>query len=192
MEIIKSILILEKIPERHMPLIGREEYLATTALNNGAARFSAQVAENILGDRDTARSLAQRLHHNSEVYYSEKLGYRRPASAYFTLVDNTLIIEWGEIDLKGNGKLHNYLNRNIDFVKRVKQGGVVRSGHIGWINVANLGVEARVALIDSLASTDMFKENLKDRPEYPIITTLQSNSIVPITTDGYPIVLSTS
>lgn len=173
-----------QITNEYLPLIGREEYSLNTKVSLRTCRFSRESGIKITPNKHVRSALAFRFHYNSENASNEKFGNNRPASAYFTLLDGKLIIEWGEIDPEGNGKLHNYLNRNIDFIKRVKQGGLVRSGHIGWITTSDFSSKTRIALIDSIDSTANLTES---SPEYPIITTLLSNNIVPVTTDGYPI-----
>ena len=157
------------------PLIGKEEYKIISnfsfVINNSLLEFRR------LFDEKTARSIAFQLHNNSTGSYASK----RPASAYFTELDDKLIIEWGEIDAQGDAKLHHYLNRSVDYVQRVREGGVVRSGHIGHINFPGAG-KLRVALLDSLWSENPISPL---NPEYNMVTTLLHNGILPITSDGY-------
>ena len=167
-----------KAPNVHeaKPLIGKEEYEITP---NATPEISSRLNKSRkLFDRDTARTIAFQLHNNSV----DRYGSKRPASAYFTRLDNKLIIEWGEIDAQGDAKLHEYLNRSVDYVQRVRKGGIVRSGHIGYVNLPKAG-RLRVALLDSLWSQNPISPQ---NPEYNIVTTLLHNGIFPITSDGYP------
>jgi len=157
-------------------LIGKEEY---EIIPNATPKTSSRLLKvREFFDTDTERSIAFQLHNNSTGRY----GSRRPASAYFTRLDNKLIIEWGEIDAQGDAKLHQYLNRSVDYVQRVREGGVVRSGHIGYINLPKVG-RLRVALLDSLWSG---KPVSPQNPEHNMVITLLHNGIIPITSDGYP------
>ncbi len=158
------------------PLIGKEEY---EIIPNATPEISRRLFEfKNLFDRDIARAIAFKLRNNNTDRYDVK----RPASAYFTRLDNKLIIEWGEIDAQGDAKLHQYLNRSVDYVQRVKKGGIVRSGHIGYINLPKAG-RLRVALLDSLWSENPISPQ---NPEHNMVTTLLHNGILPITSDGYP------
>lgn len=164
------------------PLIGKEEY---EIIPNATPEISSRLFElKKLFGKETARAVAFQLHNNN----ADRYGMKRPASAYFTELDKKLIIEWGEIDAQGDGKLHTFLNRSVDYTKRVKTGGTVRSGHIGYINLPKAGT-LRIALLDSLWSE---KTISPVNPEHNIVTTLSHNGILPLTSDGYPAQISNS
>lgn len=131
-----------------------------------------------------AERLSSRMHNNSSVSGSNLFGQERPVSAYFTVIDGKLIIEWGEIDPYGQAKLHDYLNRSVGYAERIRRGGIVRSGHIANITLPGLNAKIGVALLDSLSSGNLIGEN---SPEYTIAATLLKNQILPITSEGYPV-----
>lgn len=170
-------------PVENEPLIGREEYSLTFDLNPEAHDLLERHTSHIITDR-VAQNLGSKMHNNSREIDPKGLGRKRPASSYFTSLDGQLIIEWGEIDPKGEAKLHHYLNRSIDYIDRVKKGGIVRSGHTGLVKFSNQPDFQRVALLDSLIHSTTLTPSA---PEFPIIVTLANNGILPITSDGYPV-----
>lgn len=164
------------------PLIGKEEY---KIVSRTTSEIDGRLLElKKLFDRETARTTAFKLHNNNV----DRDGNKRPASAYFTILGNRLIIEWGEIDAQGDAKLHQYLSRSVDYAQRVKKGGIVRSGHIGHVNLPKAG-RIRIALLDSLWSQNPISPQ---DAEHNIVTTLLHNGILPITSDGYPISIPTT
>lgn len=162
------------------PLIGREDYVINDRYGAKARKFHIMSAKR-LGDKTITDRLASRFHNNSSMIGPQFLGDARPASAYFTALDDNVIVEWGEIDPTGDAKLHTYLNRNIDFNKRRKEGGTIRSGHIGIVTFPGSEDSVRVALLDSIHPT---QEITPDSAEYPIVVTLLNNKIYPVSAEG--------
>ncbi|MCL5438791.1 MAG: hypothetical protein M1268_02275 [Patescibacteria group bacterium] len=173
-------------PERRV-LIGRDDYAVVPVLSDQANAFLLESQERIALVKKHARALEFKFNNNSAEDLHNQFRGGRPKSAYFTLLDGRLIVEWGEISADGNAKLHDYLNRNLDYNRRVKSGGVLRSGHIGAIHFRKCPAEIRLALIDSLWSGQQIVES---SPEYKITTTLLHNGILPITTDAIPAIPS--
>ena len=169
------------------PLIGREEYGIRNDVSVGI-RLQARHRALGLYRTEHTKALSFRLHHNSQFASPHLFGDQRPASAYFTILDDTMIIEWGEIDTNGSAKLHDYLNRAVDYKQRVAKGGTVRSGHIAQITSPTTGEKIRVALIDSLRETVI----TPDQPEYQMVTTMMHTGIVPLTADGRPVFAETT
>ncbi|HEX6977401.1 MAG TPA: hypothetical protein VF185_03530 [Patescibacteria group bacterium] len=165
------------------PLIGREVYVSSSTIGPGEMRLLRR-AYNWIGDSETARALEFRLHNNSCVASKDVFGEDRPASAYFTLLkDGTFVIEWGKINPNGEAKLHDFLNREVDYINRQKDGGVVRSGHLAYITVPG-GYKVRVALLDCLLSE---KEVDYPSSNYTIVSTLLKQGIVPLASNGRPV-----
>lgn len=165
------------------PLIGREDYKVNDRYGAKAKRFHRMSAMRF-GDETVTSRLASRLHNNSSMIGPQFFGDARPASAYFTALDGDVIVEWGEIDPTGNAKLHTYLNRNIDFATRRKEGGTIRSGHIGIVTFPGTEDTVRVALLDSIHPKH---EITPESPEYPIVLTLLNNKIYPVSAEGSPV-----
>lgn len=166
------------------PLIVRDEY--------DIAEASPEMNKVLNGmkkiiDKETAQAIAFKLRNNSAIASEDRLGNIRPVSAYYTILGQKLIIERGGIDPQGNAKLHDHLHRSVDYMDRVKKGGMIRSGHIGRINLPGIEKEIIVALFDSLDSA--FPVNPQN-PEYSMTTTLFRNGFLPVTSDGYPVEIS--
>ena len=119
---------------------------------------------------------------NNSTTSNPTLRHDRPVSTYFTLDKKTgiIIIEWGSIDSSTKiAKLHDYLNRNIDYQTRVKEGMRLSSGHLALLQ----DYEGSVALIDELFGNP-------DRAEKGsgigiLINTLYANKIYPVTPEGF-------
>lgn len=94
----------------------------------------------------------------------------------------TLIIEWGTIDLKTKeAKLHNYLYQVIDYPDRVKQGMQLSSGHL-----ARTESGIWLALLDKVSHEPNYRlPILKEGPVGQMINTLWAHGFVPLTTEGY-------
>jgi len=168
----------------YKPLVGREEYDISkhpTIEANILARLFAGRMNDYL-----SASLSARLRTNSAVSGRGMFGADRPRSAYFTELDGKLIVEWGEIDPNGEGKLHDYLNREVDYNDRVKNGGTVRSGHLGFIRIPHSHTRARVGLIDSLSKEDVVTSKSS---EFRIVVSMMNNGIIPVTSDGHPVIV---
>ena len=164
------------------PMIGRDIYPLVKEIAPAARQWLEGLSA--AWNTDMAAKLSFRFHHNSEIAYASVFGNDRPASAYFTLYQNTFMIEWGKIDPKGNGKLHDFLNKELGIFNRRGFGAVVRSGHVGNISLGKDSV--RIGLVDSLVS-DCPKA--KDTPEYAMIASMLTQKILPVTSDGFPAVL---
>lgn len=167
------------------PLIGRKEYAVVEGVSSPTLSHYSQLGKSVLPH---SSGIEFKMHNNSNNSASyRELGKRRPASAYFTLLNGILIIEWGEIDPKGTAKLHDYLNREIDYLERVQNGGTVRSGHIGYFTIPEIETELRFALFDSLTGVVKLEDN---RPENKMVSTLLNNGFMPVTSDGLPLALT--
>ena len=109
--------------EHQNQLIGTETYLATEKSIGIKAKILLRCGRELVSDKRTADSLENRMHNNSQVSGSHLFGNERPASAYFTLTkENLLIIEWGKINPNGEAKLHDFLNDHVDYQKRIQEG----------------------------------------------------------------------
>lgn len=174
-----------EVPGR--PLIGREVCVVPQRLTAHQLAHFDRFATRIDGHR--ARAIDSKMCTNSTVSWVDLLGDGRPASAYFTLLRGRLIIEWGEIGIDGSSKLHDYINRTIDYERRiVEYGAVVRSGHIATLNLG--GETVRVALVDSIDGYNGPATVTPDRPEYLILKGLISRGVLPVGGGGWPVVLS--
>ncbi len=173
------------------PLVGREKYPITRRMGVKAHLLERKAIASITPQ--VAIAIEQKLHNNSSIAWRSLIGDGRPKSAYFTLLDGQLIIEWGEIDVNnGQAKLHNYLNRTIDFITRRENGGVIRSGHIADIQIPDFqyptpNTTQRVGLIDSINKERIITPNIA---EYHIVTTLWQQGIIPVSSNGYPAIIS--
>jgi hypothetical protein len=109
---------------------------------------------------------------------------KRPRSAYFSVNPNAdhskkeLIIETGNIDTAGVAKLHDYLNRNINYMERINSGYHLASGHLAESNYGKL------ALIDQISGGVAGSE-----PQAILVASLIGNKILPIGGDGVPILV---
>lgn len=115
---------------------------------------------------------------------SPLVGHTRSVSAYFTYDPNAeeVIIEWGIIDPQnGIAKLHDYLDRAINYSDRVRQGMKLSSGHIARIIGAKQ--ETYFALIDNLPECDA-RISSRD-PMGKLINTLHLSGFIPITPYGH-------
>lgn len=169
--------------ERENPLIGRAEY---TVVNNIGVKAKCMhtAVKNLISDRKKAYALEFKMHQNTASSGSEWFGNDRPSSAFFSIQNDKVIVEWGKVNLKNEAKLHDFLRENIDYKAREDGGGIVRSGHICEIWNQDRGLITRVALFDCFSSDQIITEQ---RPEYPMVMTLLANGIVPITSDAYPV-----
>lgn len=112
-------------------LIGRV-ILEPQKVSVGKTPQAQAIEARLTGDAYFQRSIANKLNNNSSSLKSETAGVERGVSAYYTWnpEDRTVIVEWGEIGPTSEAKLHDYLNRMIDYHDRHKKGMVVRSGHM--------------------------------------------------------------
>lgn len=171
------------VQETTTPLIGREIYPVVDEIGP-KQRMLLRRAYGWITNKETAGALESRMHNNSSAIAKDVFGDGRPASAYFTLLpDGTLVVEWGKINPNGEAKLHDFLNREIDFIDRRKNGAVIKSGHLATITVSG-NRQVRVALLDYLFSRESID---RESPEYKIIATLLNYGIIPVTSDGYPV-----
>lgn len=172
------------IPENIPPLVGRRELSVVKAINDTNHRFLEMLNNAI--SQSLAESISFKMHNNS----AYGLGSERPVSAYFTLIPKKwpnkerLLIEWGQICPDGNAKLHNYLNGHINHQQRIKDGAIIRSGHIGPLYIPTIKQAFEFALLDALAKDLMVKRN---SPNFKIIASLLSKRIAVVTSDGYPV-----
>ena len=107
------------------------------------------------------------------------IAHKRAVSAYFTYNpnDETVIIEWGTINPNSEeAKLHNYLNRIINYRKRVDNGMKLSSGHLAKMQ------DIYVALFDNITQGVYIKNG---SPMGKTINTLYHYGIIPLTTEGY-------
>jgi len=107
------------------------------------------------------------------------IAHERALSAYFTYnpYDETVIVEWGTIDPNSEeAKLHNYLNRMINYRERVNNGMKLSSGHLARLQ------DVHVALFDNITQETEIK---KDSPMGKIINTLYHHNIIPLTAEGF-------
>lgn len=109
----------------------------------------------------------------------------RPLSSYFSLnpfsEDDSakqLIIEMGMIDKGGSAKLHDYLNKSLDYFSRIKSGYHLVSGHYAKTNYG------AVALIDQLSDGI-----INNKHQAILVATLYANKILPVGGDGQPVFL---
>ena len=168
---------------------------AVWEVNPVAFRLSGQGLTTIeLGshiDSKVAAGLAHRFHNNSYESYKRYFGNERPASAYFFLIGGRVHILWGTVGVNGEAKLHDYLREDPRYQEmKNNPKAIVRSGHIGYIKVPGTNTSARVALMDKVE-----KKDLPLRPDCPEFFIAQSlleattGTILPVTTDGYPMKL---
>lgn len=135
----------------------------------------------ILSKNDSARKAVAAQMHNNSPSQAGIVAVDRGVSAYYSWDKESgqLIVEWGEIDAKGEAKLHQFLNQSINFSDRVKDGLTVRSGHMA---VANHN--RTICLIDSLTNDTVVDPT---RPEFDIVDILTSHRAIVIGSDGWPI-----
>ena len=110
------------------------------------------------------------------------LRHDRPVSAYFTLdkITGMIIIEWGSIDDNTSiAKLHDHLNRHINYQARVREGMRLSSGHLASLQEH----EGSIALIDELYNSP--RQIVKGSEEGILINTLYANRIYPVTPEGF-------
>lgn len=135
-----------------------------------------------------ARQVEGKFHWNSALSGAETIGNHRPSSAFYSVSPerDKVIVEWAVPDKKGEAKLHKELRVMVDYLGRVRDGWIVRSGHVGQVTVGTEGKKKtiNVALLDSISGRDKVTS---ERDEYLLITTLLNSGIFPVTTDGYPV-----
>jgi predicted DNA-binding WGR domain protein len=172
--------------ENENALIGTEIYPVSRSLGL-KEKVLLRFARRLIPNENMARALEFRLHNNSEDAHSRFFGNERPASAYFTTTaKGELIIEWGKMNSNSEIKLHKFLDEHIDLPTRKAEGSVVRSGHINTLVCKNAGILQKVALIDSLCSGSVVD---KEKEEYIMVCTLLTQKIIPVTSDGYPVMV---
>lgn len=162
------------------PDIGVEEYVVQNCVNQSQLELLNSIRNNL--DKDLAGFLSFRLHKNSSVASNKIFGSDRPASAYYSIYGNRLTIVWGKMDMLGLAKLHDFLRDDPVFLRMRENGCKVRSGHTATITIPSIGQPVRVALFDSLSDGKSINSGSE---EFPMITTMIANGIVPITSDGY-------
>lgn len=160
---------------------------------DGAQKLGMVLLQN---DGDLAHALQYKLHHNSEVASMHLFGDERPLSAYFIVTKDprnrsVLSIVWGKVNEKGHSKVHTFLSENPVY-KGLKEDCVFqRSGHIATVTIPYSQESFVVALLDSISKIGDKSTVTKKNVEFLIVTTLLSNYIIPITTDGYVITVDT-
>lgn len=142
---------------------------------------------------EAAHALQYKLHHNSAVAGINLFGEETPLSAYYSLSKDglnrtVLTIIWGKENDR-EVKVHSYLNSHPLYQKLRKDTFFQRSGHISPIHLQDSPGLFKLALLDSLHSKNGEAVVDISYSEFPIVTTLYANHIVPISSDGYVVQL---
>lgn len=151
--------------------------------------WMVDIAQELQEDRRFRRKLEFSMHQNS-IDGPGLFSGARPLSAYYSLKPEKvcnrvvgyshLLIEKGAINPDGSAKLHDYLNTNIDYRRRCNNGYHLASGH----HVDTGGIE--IALIDQFDSNN----NSFTAAQLVLIQNLIHNGILPITSDGFGVLLN--
>jgi hypothetical protein len=137
--------------------------------------FQSRVAEVNQGNT----ILSNYLIHNTPCTI-DMISVSRALSAYFsinlTLETPELLLEMGAIDTDGTAKLHNYLNRHINYQERQRTGYHNVSGHFAESSWGN------IALLDQLSDGKIITLT-----QAILVSSLVGNNILPVGGDGIPV-----
>jgi hypothetical protein len=135
--------------------------------------------DKLVDDRAADR-LSFAMHNNSPNGMGGKI-----FSAYFTLYNAKVLIEWGKENANGELKLHTFLNEQIDLDQRSSKVRFFRSGHFAEITLPNDTSSTMVALIDCIKDKQVDNKN----KVYNLVSVLNHNNILAVNSQGFPIKL---
>lgn len=168
--------------------VGRQILRVVSPLPSWEPNDSTTMLINLLNNRnnpysETGRSRLRLSLNNNSANESKELKHERAVSAYFTYnpEDETVIIEWGTINPRTrDAKLHNDLNRMINYRDRSTRGMKASSGHL-----AKSKSGLYFALFDNLLYLSTQRIDPRSPMGKTINTLYANNNFVLITADGF-------
>ena len=167
--------------------IERRQYSISSPEHTSVPAWMNRLKHKMRARRLDGRTVASHMCNNTPLETGE-ISLGRSLSAYFSLqlpnreneVQGEVLVEAGQIMNDGTAKLHDYLNRQIDYPSRVSSGYHLVSGHLGLVG------EGEIALLDPVI------EGLPQNQTFNLlVSTLIANNIFPIGGDGVPVLLRT-
>ena len=133
-----------------------------------------------------AQTLAAQMKHNS-CYKGDKCRSEKISSAQFTVYEDKMFIECVTLpSTQWSLSTHEALQTTPDLKERYwRKSDKIRSGHLGVVRAGNKLF--RVALLDSLLSKKGRAIVSPRQAEHEFVVTLLANNILPITSDGCPV-----
>lgn len=166
------------------PVIQTHVVTSTKEMADSAWEFLLECAP--VFDSSFAQVLAAQMKHNS-CYKGDTCRSEKVSSALFTVYEDKMFIECVTLpSAQWSLSTHEALQTTPDLKDRYwRKSNKMRSGHLGEIRAGSMIF--RVVLLDSLFSRKGRALVSASQTEHEIVTTLLANNILPITSDGCPI-----